>query len=435
MLIPPTYVRELYMTDVVKGLVILALTCIFYITSVFPIGVTALLSSMAMALCGFVSYNEAFSGFANDTVMLCIGMSIVGEALLNTGVSDYMGKILIKFFAKNAKIFLITCILFAALISAFISNVATTAIFIPIITGVAENSNGRITKKGTLMAVAIATGTGGICTLSGAPTQVLAQAMLKNGGYETMGFFELSKLGIPLTLLLILFVLTIGEKLSKGKDGETAVISQKRVQEQVVSGSVKAKQIISFSILLLCIAAFVAQIWSVGFIAMTGAILCIITGCIDLKKAYEGVEWNTIFTLAGAIGFAAGLSKSGVCEWIASGAVTLLGKSASPFIIFSLIIFIAMIFTNVTSNVATVAILVPIGISLASALGISVKSVVVGIVIGASLSFATPIATPPMTMVLDCGGYKFTDYLKTGGIFTLLAYALTLILVPLLIAL
>jgi len=60
---------------------------------------------------------------------------------------------------------------------------------------------------------------------------------------------------------------------------------------------------------------------------------------------------------------------------------------------------------------------------------IDVKSVVMAVVIAANISYATPVSTPPMTMTLPAG-YRFTDYIKVGGLFTILAYLLVIALFP-----
>ena len=86
------------------------------------------------------------------------------------------------------------------------------------------------------------------------------------------------------------------------------------------------------------------------------------------------------------------------------------------------------------SHTASAAILTPLAISLGFGLGVDPIPYVVAVVIGCNLAFITPVATPPLTMTL-VGGYRFTDYIKVGGIYNLLSVILAAILIPLIYAL
>ena len=96
-----------------------------------------------------------------------------------------------------------------------------------------------------------------------------------------------------------------------------------------------------------------------------------------------------------------------------------------------MIILLTALLSNVMSNTATVAVLAPLGINVALKMGADPITFVIGIIIASNLAFATPIGTPPMTMVL-IGGYRFSDYVKVGGLFNVIAVVVTIFAVPLL---
>ena len=144
------------------------------------------------------------------------------------------------------------------------------------------------------------------------------------------------------------------------------------------------------------------------------------------------MDWSTLIVLGGAIGFSTGLSESGAVSLIAGKIVEVFGQiQGAGFVTFALLIVLAAVLTNFMSNTATVSIILPIGLSVAEMMGIDPITVTIGIVIGCNLSFSTPIATPPLTMTL-VAGYRFTDYVKAGGLLNLLLLLVAVLSLPIL---
>lgn len=126
------------------------------------------------------------------------------------------------------------------------------------------------------------------------------------------------------------------------------------------------------------------------------------------------------------------MEKSGAVSLIGDALVNSFGQSGgSVLLIFGLIILLTALLSNVMSNTATVAVLAPLGINVALKMGADPITFVIGVIIASNLAFATPIGTPPMTMVL-IGGYRFSDYVKVGGLFNIIAVVVTIFAVPLL---
>lgn len=413
------------------ALIITLVAMVCFITEKFPISVTALSAAIAMALFGVIEFKDVYAGFGNDTILLLVGVMIIGNALLETGVAEKIGNLLKKSFAKSEKVFLVLLMVVAAAMSMFMSNVAVVALFTPIVTSVIASTKGKISKKSVFLPLGIAACVGGLFTLIGSPPQMVAQAILIDGGYRPMGFFELSIFAAPLMFILIAYFLTIGMRLL-GVDrqgvqntGGPEVEGSQAIKDD--DPKRKRKQLICAAVLAGCVAAFIAQIFTNGIIAMIGGLICIITGCIGDKKAYVKMDWATILFTVGTLGFAKGIEVSGAGEKIAGGMIGLLGGHATPFLVLVVLMGCAVLVTSFISNTATTALLVPIGISLAHALGMNVTTVVIGIVAGANISFATPMAAPAMVMTAGLGEYRFIDFVKTGSIFSLLCYLVLIV--------
>lgn len=416
------------------AIIITVLAIIMYATEVVPIAVTSIFACLAMAVFGVISYKDAFAGFSNDTTMMVLGMIVIGNALFETGAASLIGSKLVKAVGTNEKKFLAAVILVAGILSGFLSNTGVCAMFLPVIASVAATSGGLITKKNTYMALGFATVAGGMLTLVGSTPQLVAQGILQKMGQPTMGFFTIGVAGIPLLILLLVYFMTFGYSFQKKvfdfaekQDTQTAEAAAAATVEKPVN---PVKMWISILVLATCVAGFITKIWTVGMIAMVGALVCVLTGCISEKRVYQTMDWTTVAVLAGALGFADGLDKSGAGKIIADSAVRLLGTDATPWVVFAAIVLIATVLTNIMSNTACTAMLTPICIFMAQGLGINPLTLVVGLVIGANLSYSTPIATPPVTMTL-VAGYRFMDYVKVGGLFNILAYIVTIIVVPL----
>jgi di/tricarboxylate transporter len=169
--------------------------------------------------------------------------------------------------------------------------------------------------------------------------------------------------------------------------------------------------------------------FTLGTVAITGAMLTVICRTMTIKRLYELTDWNTFFVLGGAIGFAAGFDKCGAGKLIADTAITYVG-GASTFIFFATFCLIGLILTQMMSNTATTAMMAPIGLFVASGLGFSPLPLLMGLACVCAAAYMTPVGTPPNTIVLGPGNYKFMDYVKLGGLFQLISYLIIISLVP-----
>ena len=415
------------------ALIILGVMLILFVTEKLPIATTALLACMAFAIFGIIPVSRAFSGFGNDIVFLICGMVVVSNALFETGVAPLLGKKIVSVVGTNERVFLFALLLVTVTLSAFLSNTATAAMMLPIAGSSIAASGGKLSKKNTYMAVGIISVAGGGLTLVSSTPQLLAQAALAEGGYGAMGFFEIGFIGVPIVLAVLVFFLTIGCKLQRKvfdfpelKDDSPKPESARPVsaRKNVV------KMCISVGILLFCTIGFITGLWSYGVVAMVGAVLCVVTGCISQQRVFQKMDWTTVVVMGCSFGIGAGLSESGAGAMVAQGIISLLGSNMSPWLLCAALALVSVVLTNFMSSTATASLLIPISILVAVELGYDVKSIVMSVAIATNIGYATPIATPPMTMTLTAG-YRFKDYVKVGGLVNVLVYVVSIALFPL----
>jgi len=372
---------------------------------------------------------EAMGGFGQDMVYLIVGMVVVGNALFETGVASVIGEKVIKVAGTKEKIFAVAIILVTVVISLFMNNSATAALMLPIAASAIAASDGKLSKKNTFLMVGITVCVGGGITLVGSPPQLIAHAFLEDNNYGGLSFFEVGKFGIPMLILLLVFFLTIGMKLQKKfftfPEVEDTISAKKEDAPKSIT-----KMWISVGILVFCIIGFISGLWSMGVVAMIGATMCVVTGCISQKRVFEKMDWTTVIIMGASFGIAAGIRESGAGELIANGIVTLMGENVSLWLLCSAFALVSMILTNFMSSTAAAAMLIPIAASAAASVGIDVRAAVMITAVATNIGYATPVSTPPITMTLS-GGYRFIDYVKLGGLFNLLAFLLIVALIPL----
>lgn len=417
------------------SIVILAICVVLWVTEAIPLVTTAVLGCVLMSVFNVAKFSEIWGGFASDTVWLVIGMVTLGNAMFATGAAQMMGRGIVKVAGTNERTLLIVSMLAAAVISAFLSNTATVAMFIAIFTGLIA-TNPHLKMKNLLMPVGLAAVAGGVCTLVGSTPQVVAQGILEKQLGKGFGMFDFTPVGAPIVVVMILFVAFIGYPMGKKIwGGEEAHLDMAKAKEEAAAEGAIATQhnmtkiYIVLAIFALTVFGFIQGFFSVGLTCMIAGTACVLFRCIPQKEVFEKMDWNAVGVLGGALGIAEGLSKSGGGKMIADAFINLVGTDASVFMIFAALVFICMALTQFMSNTATVAMLLPIALFICKDMGFNPYAFAMGLIFAANMSFSTPVATTPLTMTL-VAGYKFTDYVKVGGAFNIVCYFLVIALVP-----
>ena len=434
------------------AIIITVIAIVSFILERIPLAMTAMIASLAMGiLLPEMSLGDVYSGFASTTVMMVAGMSIVGDSLFKTGMANKIGKAISGSpAAKNERVFMIVVVICCTVMSAFLSNSGTIAMWMPLIAACAAKSNGVIRSKMIILAAGIACAVGGAGTLVGSTSQQTANSVLMGyEGFENgLGLFDQTKVMIPLCLIMIVYFATIGYSLCKkvlkpespdfNKDNYFAELAEKSTDDDT-SNIPAWKGYLSLAVLVLCIIGFVitGESWAkpylnVGIIGLLGATILITSGCMPLKKTLAEMDWNTLIILAAAQGFAKGLDVSGGGKVIPDFLLNLFGgQAASTAVLMAVGVIVTTVLTNFMSNTALAAMMTPIYIEIAAQLGISPIPFVIAIgAVATNLACATPVGTPACTQTLPAG-YKYMDYVKIGGPLCIILCIAAAILCPL----
>ena len=424
------------MDPAITTLCVLAVAAFLFVTELIPLAVTAMAACTALGILGVLPSKQVYAGLSNSTVVLFGGMFVIGAAMFKTGLAEAVGLWVVNKAGTGEVKLMGAVMLVTIILSSVSSNTGTVACLMPVIIGIAQAANIPTSKE--LMPLAVAANVGGTITMIGTPPNVIVTGALSAAGLPSFGFFEFALIGVPLSVIVLAYMLTIGRKTIPVKSaGAMDADAVEAAKKEAGAGDddapkSKTKMWISGLILLGVVAAMALNLKTVPLqtAAVTGAILCVITGCLKEKEAYAGIDWVTIFLFAGMLSVATAMDKTGAGKLIADTVVGMMGEHPNPIILCAVLYLISNVLTQFMSNTASAALLAPIGISIAQSIGADPKPVLMSIGIAASMAFATPMATPPNTLVLGPGGFSFNDYVKVGVPLCIITFIASVIIIP-----
>ena len=151
---------------------------------------------------------------------------------------------------------------------------------------------------------------------------------------------------------------------------------------------------------------------------LTGAIGMVLSGVLNIDEAYRAVSWKTVFLLASLIPLGMAVEHSGTAKWIAEQTLSVVGDMPI-WVIQSAVAILATFFTLVMSNVGATVLLVPLAVNIALGVGASPAVFALTVAIATSNSFLIP-THQVNALIMGPGGYRVPDFMKAGGIMTIL---------------
>ena len=226
-------------------LVLLLIALVLFATERIPIDVVTILLVIALVLTGTLTAAEAFAGFGNDIIITIAGLFVLTGGLVKTGVVDLVGRRLHRI-AGGSDFRLAALIMFvAAACASVMKNTTTTAMFVPVVIGLAERT--RIPPSKLLMPLAFGAILGGTCTLIGTSTNLAVSGALAKLGQsqefltrfpnldrrllEPFSMFELTSVGVAIVAVGMAYMLLLGLRLLPRRAGSDSLVEQFRIRE------------------------------------------------------------------------------------------------------------------------------------------------------------------------------------------------------------
>ncbi len=359
-----------------------------------------------------LEYQEVLGVFASPIIILFLGGFFLAMAGAKYQLDINFVRVLTKPFGRQPRNIMLGLMIVTALFSMFMSNTATTAMMLSILTPLLvrfpKNDKGHISFA---LAIPFAANIGGMGTPIGTPPNAVALKYLT--GESAISFGTWMTFGVPYVVVMLIFTWLILQWLYPMKAKELDL-------------NIPGKFLMNRKALLVYFTFFMTiLLWitdrlhgmNAYVVAMIPIAVFFFFGVITAED-FKKINWSVLWLVAGGIALGSGLEKSGLAGHIIS---------SIPFSMFSplLIIFLATLLTlsmaTLMSNTATANLLLPlmaaIGTNLESlqALG-GTRLIILAVTFSCSLAMSLPVSTPPNAMAFASGVIKTRQMAKAGVI-------------------
>ena len=210
---------------------------ILFMTEKLRVDLVALCVLVVLLISGLIKPEQALSGFANPATATVAAMFVLSAGLARTGLVEWIGRKINEIAGKSpAQLVLILCITIAIL-SAFVVNTATVAIFIPIAIVLAQAR--RIAPSRVLIPLSYASQFGGVCTLIGTSTNILVNSIAITNGLRGFDLFEFAPLGLAMSAVGIIYLVLVAGWLLPKRKGDYQKLDKYRLVDYLTELRVK----------------------------------------------------------------------------------------------------------------------------------------------------------------------------------------------------
>ncbi len=219
------------MSPIAVTLILLLVAVVLFATEKFPVDVVGVLLVIGLVLTNVLTIQEGLSGFGDNVIIIIGGLFVLTGGLVKTGIVDLIGRRLYRIAGDN-EFFLTALIMTVAAISASVlKNTTTTAMFVPVVLGLANRA--RIAPSKLLMPLAFGAILGGSCTLIGTSTNLAVSGAIQRYGMEPYSMFELTAVGVITVTVGLIYMLFIGIRLLPNRGGEESLTEQYAMREYI----------------------------------------------------------------------------------------------------------------------------------------------------------------------------------------------------------
>lgn len=414
-----------------------AWVAIWWVTEAIPIYVTALLPLILFPLTGGLSLSETATSYGHKYIFLYMGGFILAIAIEKWNLHRRIALTIINLIGTNVINIILGFMLATAFLSMWISNTAAAVIILPIAMAIVyqlndnpdtEKNENKIFGKALMLAIAYSASIGGIATLIGTPTNLVLAGVIQTSFGKEITFSEWFVLGFPIAIILLFlcwFYLTRFAFSFKQKEfpGGRSEISE-RLKALGKMGFEEKSVLVVFALTAFAWIArsfllqrFIPKMDDTIIAIMTVVILFLLPTRKKGKRLLEWQDtvklpWGILLLFGGGLTLALGFDTSGLALWIGSKLSAL--QVLPFFLLLMILISIVNFMTEITSNIATTAILLPVLVSLAPVLGVHPYYLMIAATLAASCAFMLPVATPPNAVVFGSGYLEMQDMVKKG---------------------
>jgi di/tricarboxylate transporter len=209
------------MSDSTTTFVILGAIVVLFVSNRVPVAIIAIATALSLWATGVLELEEALAGFGDPTVLFIAALFVVSEALDATGVTAWVGQVLVDRAGTSRTRVAVAMMVMCGLVTALITPNASVAALVPVTVIVAIRV-GQPTSQ-LLIPLAYAAHAGALLALTGSPVSVVVSESAADAGIGRFGFFEFALTGIPLLIGTVLIVLMLGPRLLPHRNADTSM--------------------------------------------------------------------------------------------------------------------------------------------------------------------------------------------------------------------
>jgi sodium-dependent dicarboxylate transporter 2/3/5 len=428
---------------------------IWWITEAIPIAATSLLPIILFPLSGALPLADTTSSFGHRFVFLYLGGFILALAIQKWNLHKRIALNIIKVVGTNVQKIILGFMVATAFLSMWISNTATAVMMLPIgiaiikqmkdLKNTSEDEN-LIFGKALMLSIAYSASIGGIATLIGTPPNLVFAGIIQETYNIEISFLKWFQFGLPISILLLaiswVYLTKVAFKFKQNEFNKGKEEINRQLEEL---GSISYEEKIVLSVFVLTGLAWILRTYLLNkFIPnLDDSIIALISGIsLFLFQAnnQEGkkekimnwedavkLPWGILLLFGGGLAIAQGFQSSGLANWIAENLTQL--NDFSLFIILLVLITAVNFLTEITSNLATTAMLLPILAPTAVTLGVHPYILMVGATLAASCAFMLPVATPPNAVVFGSNYLKISDMVRVGILMNIISIIIIFMMV------
>ena len=410
---------------------------IWWVTEAVPIAVTAILPVVLFPLSGALDIAATTTAYGHKYVFLYLGGFFLAIAIEKVNLHRRIALTVISLIGTRMRMIVLGFMVATAFLSMWISNTATSVMMLPIGLAIVaqfrdhpdtpENEHEEFGKM-LMLAIAYSASLGGMATLIGTPPNLVLAGIVKELYEVEINFLDWMLFAFPLSVLLLficwVYLTRYAVKLEAAHfTGGVEEIKRQRKLLGIMSSNEKRVLIV----FVLTAFAWMTRsfLFSQIIPAIDDTLIALIAGILlfvipsseekggvlewdDAKK----IPWGILLLFGGGLAIAQGFKDTGLAKWLAEQLTQL---DFLPLLVMTLVLVAVINFlTEVTSNLATTAMILPVLAPLAAAMGVHPYIFMVSATLAASCAFMLPVATPPNAVVFGSGYINMSSMMRAG---------------------
>jgi len=409
---------------------VVLLMAVWWMTQALPLTATALVPFLAFPLMGVLPAGETAAAYWSPILFLVLGGAIIALAIERTGLHRRLALAIVQRGGSTAAAMLLAFMTATAIISLIVSNTATTLIMIPIAVAVLKAAK---VEPGTTdgfagalaMGIAFSASIGGLGTIVGSPTNAIAVGIIDRITGVQIDFLTWAMFGLPVVLISIPLCWLILLRVQRVRHADFDPVAAQAGIGEVGRWSVAEKRLVP--LVAAVVAGWVAlplltpflpgDALNDGTVAILGALLLFVipdgTGrsLLNWDEANRA-PWGVIMMFGGGLALAAGISESGLAQWLGTALEPLGG--VHPVLICAVVVAIIILITEFASNVAAASGIMPVIGGLILATGVDPLFLAIPAAFAASWGFMLPSGTGPNAIAWATGHIALPRMLLAG---------------------